>query len=213
MPWPNRLLSGSSVPIIRLSTPVSEDLQAPHTRIPGTDAYEGSADIRGVPLLQTTPSPRPAVGVQQRRRGNHHGRSFSNPFPSLFGGKKVNKGVGVDIIDTGLEALDDRVFEDRQEDALAEESTLGIGELVTHRKSDSATGKCMTCGLTVKWAEHLEVFRCTVCLTINDLKSPFQRITPPNGCRSESQFGSGRTSMDCAGKKGTLMSSAFQGRI
>ena len=31
-------------------------------------------------------------------------------------------------------------------------------------------GKCATCDSSVRWPQHLEVYRCTVCLMINDLK-------------------------------------------
>ncbi|KAG0638914.1 hypothetical protein HOY80DRAFT_1137176 [Tuber brumale] len=33
-----------------------------------------------------------------------------------------------------------------------------------------ATGHCMCCDCTVRWPSNLNVFRCTVCMTINDLK-------------------------------------------
>ena len=35
------------------------------------------------------------------------------------------------------------------------------------------TGKCVTCDSTVRWPQDLKVFRCTTCLTINDLE-PFE---------------------------------------
>lgn len=37
-------------------------------------------------------------------------------------------------------------------------------------EKDLTTGKCMTCDSMVRWPKNLSVFRCTVCLTINDLK-------------------------------------------
>ncbi|EPS36653.1 hypothetical protein H072_9786 [Dactylellina haptotyla CBS 200.50] len=52
----------------------------------------------------------------------------------------------------------------------------GIG--VKKEKISSApemkVGPCMTCASTVRWPTHLTVFRCTVCLAINDLV-PFQK--------------------------------------
>ena len=213
MPWPHRLPSGSSLPSIRLSTPIPENRRDPYTQTLTANQLEESEDIHGVPLLQTTPLPRPAAGIQQRRQGSHHGRSFSNPFPSLFGGKKTNKGHGFDITDTGTETLGDLTVGDMQKNVLAEEMPLGLGESTPRGKSDFATGKCMACGLTVKWAGHLEVFRCTICLTINDLKPPFQRNPQPNDCSSASQVGLGVTSTDGVGKKGIFMSSNAQGQI
>ena len=35
---------------------------------------------------------------------------------------------------------------------------------------DFASGRCMTCDSDVKWPKEIDVFRCTVCHTINDLK-------------------------------------------
>ena len=32
------------------------------------------------------------------------------------------------------------------------------------------TGRCITCDSRVRWPRHLDVFRCTVCLMVNDLK-------------------------------------------
>ncbi|KAK8134587.1 hypothetical protein PG984_006599 [Apiospora sp. TS-2023a] len=35
---------------------------------------------------------------------------------------------------------------------------------------DFRNGNCMTCGGLVRWPKELDIFRCTICLTINDLK-------------------------------------------
>jgi E3 ubiquitin-protein ligase HECTD2 len=35
---------------------------------------------------------------------------------------------------------------------------------------DFATGRCMTCGSLVRWPRELQMFRCTICMTINDLQ-------------------------------------------
>lgn len=49
-----------------------------------------------------------------------------------------------------------------------------------HRNGSSAgsrdftTGRCMTCGSLVRWPKELQMFRCTICLTINDV-SPVDR--------------------------------------
>ncbi len=39
----------------------------------------------------------------------------------------------------------------------------------TNTAKDFATGSCMTCGSLVRWPRELRVFKCTICLTINDL--------------------------------------------
>ena len=35
---------------------------------------------------------------------------------------------------------------------------------------EPVTGKCMTCDSTVRWPQGLKVYRCTTCMTINDLE-------------------------------------------
>ena len=37
-------------------------------------------------------------------------------------------------------------------------------------EKDFVTGKCATCDSLVRWPRHLDVYRCTVCLMVNDLK-------------------------------------------
>ncbi|KAL8768377.1 MAG: hypothetical protein Q9209_005411 [Squamulea sp. 1 TL-2023] len=38
------------------------------------------------------------------------------------------------------------------------------------QNSELTSGRCATCDSTIKWPRHLDVFRCTVCLMINDLR-------------------------------------------
>lgn len=49
---------------------------------------------------------------------------------------------------------------------------IGIGVGAGPRvppKEEMTTGRCMTCHSTVRWPRDLKVFRCTECLTVNDL--------------------------------------------
>ena len=48
--------------------------------------------------------------------------------------------------------------------------TPSRGGNTQHNEKDMVTGKCATCDSTVRWPRHLDVYRCTVCLMINDLK-------------------------------------------
>ena len=45
----------------------------------------------------------------------------------------------------------------------------GAGGGIGTSSKEMVTGKCMTCDSLVRWPRELSVFRCTVCLTINDL--------------------------------------------
>lgn len=49
------------------------------------------------------------------------------------------------------------------------------------------TGKCATCGSSVRWPRHLHVFRCTVCLMVNHLKLASAKPADEDGLRAELQ--------------------------
>ena len=91
---------------------------------------------------------------------------MSHPFPSLFSKKdkdgKRQQNAG------GFESTDDEAI---ISPSLAHHTAHN--PTAKHAKapeSDLTTGPCMTCDSTVRWPKDLNVFRCTVCLTINDLK-------------------------------------------
>lgn len=116
-----------------------------------------------IPTLQfDRPDRSPGDGIDRSRPGNTrngHGRSMSHPFPSLFSGKKRRESAA------GLESTD-------EEPSSPQKVNSGKGARV--HDADLVTGKCMTCDSTVRWPKELSVFRCVVCLTINDLK-PIER--------------------------------------
>lgn len=71
---------------------------------------------------------------------------------------------------------DDAVMEaDRQEVRIASSSRGGARaeerKPAKPSEKDLMTGNCMTCDSKVRWPRTLLVFRCTVCLAINDLES------------------------------------------
>ncbi|KAJ9221117.1 hypothetical protein DTO169C6_6503 [Paecilomyces variotii] len=113
-----------------------------------------------VPVLIPFETPHPSA-----RRS--HSRSISHPFPSLFGGgnRKNSKGVSKqDFLDSDDD--DDIV-------TYAPDPRSNSPRKVSQRPGpaeDVHTGKCMTCDSTVKWPRDVRVFRCTVCLTVNDLE-------------------------------------------
>ncbi|KAL7795231.1 hypothetical protein V8C37DRAFT_47878 [Trichoderma ceciliae] len=97
---------------------------------------------------------------QNRGRKSKHSRSMSNPFPSLFSSRKRQGSASKPSIDM-----------DKADGGPAANSR----QTKTHRKGspsrskDFATGNCMTCASLVKWPKELKVFKCTICMTINDL--------------------------------------------
>lgn len=106
---------------------------------------------------------RPGKAKARRR----HARSMSNPFPVLFSVGKRN---------TRDRARDRRPTLDS--DTSDDELPARIGPQGEpprrggHRRyssRDFTSGNCMTCGSRVHWPKELKTFRCTICLTINDL--------------------------------------------
>ncbi|KAL6234119.1 hypothetical protein BDW75DRAFT_213277, partial [Aspergillus navahoensis] len=143
----------------------------------------------------TSPIPVPIVGGRSPNRLRHgdprvtgvpisppsgptfqrgHSRSISQPFASALPGvgKRRNKSISV-------EADADTDDDDDYDDDIYIPNPNHIstsprkGPPRVPPKEELTTGKCMTCNNTVRWPRHLKVFRCTECLTVNDLE-PYQ---------------------------------------
>jgi E3 ubiquitin-protein ligase HECTD2 len=165
-PWPGRTVS----------TDLSESLDSPNLNIrhisPNSvrdPSLFSDADILeysyGIPTLYPSPDNHQSPSTPpEERRPSRHGRSMSHPFPSIFHSKKKRQGgnttLGHDVSDSdGSPIL-----------LHHQSSPKGIaGKTGRNSEKDLMTGKCMTCDSMVRWPKELSVFRCTVCLTINDL--------------------------------------------
>ncbi|KAI1095485.1 hypothetical protein F5B19DRAFT_346773 [Rostrohypoxylon terebratum] len=106
------------------------------------------------------------IPISKPRRPAQHSRSMSHPFPSLFSSKKKKTGRAGDHFGDG-DSTDDvspkqKVRQSPQPHAAPRRIPRG--------PADFSTGNCMTCASLVRWPKELHVFRCTICLTINDLK-------------------------------------------
>ncbi|TAQ89128.1 hypothetical protein B7494_g2518 [Chlorociboria aeruginascens] len=129
------------------------------SRITEDDILENAYGIPTLPTpVRGTQSPRPT-------RTTSHGRSMSHPFPSLFTGKKKHSGDPTST--TGCEFTEDSTHQTSSGRNLAPSRSTKPPRVPD---KDLMTGKCMTCDSMVRWPKELKVFRCTVCLTINDLK-------------------------------------------
>jgi E3 ubiquitin-protein ligase HECTD2 len=118
----------------------------------------------GIPSLHASPdTPSSSKNASLRvPPTSKHGRSMSHPFPSLFQSKQKRQGIN---------ALSTSDFSDG-DNHIPFPGPSRIPSSKPPRPSEKVlvTGKCMTCDSTVRWPKELVVFRCTVCLTINDLK-------------------------------------------
>ncbi|KIW09987.1 hypothetical protein PV08_11763 [Exophiala spinifera] len=121
-----------------------------------------SIETYEIPSLRRKPVP---GQLEPESSKPSHNRSFSHPFPSIFGSKRSEKKHSARGEPEGMSSggKDTRQEDNKQKSATAEGSA--------HRgERQPVTGKCMTCDSTVRWPQGLKVFRCTTCLTINDLE-------------------------------------------
>jgi E3 ubiquitin-protein ligase HECTD2 len=175
-PWPLPLNANSST-----SNGPNPSAQ-PNPNKPLPPSPPRAADYE-IPILRRKPLQRTSDPASL-----NHSRSFSHPFPSLFGGgrkseKKNHLKTDANIYDT----TDD----DASTNGDSARSNLS-GKAPSRNTSQNGnkepvTGKCMTCNSTVRWPQGLKVYRCTICQTINDLE-PYAE--PGNGADGPTRFGS-----------------------
>lgn len=151
--WPARLHLGSPAP------GPGPKSRAPKSPPYGKDQVEDNTyhdqPLHGVPVIALS-------GTSSPSRPSH-GRSYSHPFPSIFGGgKKAEKITDIDYNDDALETLTESSF--------VSTGLASKDHMAANGEKDFVTGRCITCDSLVRWPRHLDVFRCTVCLMVNDLK-------------------------------------------
>lgn len=125
-----------------------------------------------------------------------HGRSLSNPFPSLFSNKKKpgRHPAGLSDSDSSDEAPTMTKPKSRIQTHTHRRNMPSSGNRApSSGNKDFATGHCMTCGSLVRWPRELHVFRCTICMTINDLQPlpPDERREHPSTDKAAADDGSG----------------------
>ncbi|KAI9367350.1 hypothetical protein BJX61DRAFT_312753 [Aspergillus egyptiacus] len=110
----------------------------------------------------------PFLSPPSSHRG--HTRSVSQPFasPSTRTGRRRNKSIS---LDADLDSDDDDDDDIYVPNVLSTSPRKGVPR--PPPKDDLTTGKCAVCNSTVRWPRNLKVFRCTECLTVNDLE-PYQ---------------------------------------
>ena len=159
--WPPRLHLGSPTSGTVPKSGARALNSAPYHEYLTTDDTYHDQPLHGVPIIaltSTSGSSRPS-----------HGRSHSHPFPSLFSsGKKEQNPYDPHCNDDALETLAESPLIPT---GLATQDHMSAsGTSVQDGEKDFVTGKCITCNSRVKWPRHLNVYRCTVCLMVNDLK-------------------------------------------
>lgn len=131
----------------------------PSNRTVDPDGGAALAISYNVPILPSSAPSRP------------HRRSLSQPFPSLMptsprkGGRKVTK---EDFLDSDSNDDDDDDYSDTMRHLY--ESRSHSPRKGWTPAEDVVNGKCMTCHSTMRWPKNTKVFRCTICLMVNDLE-------------------------------------------
>ena len=152
---------------------------------PRTDGVASNVGLATVSMAGHTPPD--AADSRQRSDSNslsprpNHGRSVSHPFPSILGGSKRIERKAVSQIplpaELDIEELDDEMLGVRSGSNFSPMPTQKVPMPVD---KDLVAGRCATCNTTVRWPRHLDVYRCTICHMINDLKpQQIQAQEPP----------------------------------
>lgn len=142
---------------------LNRPLPAPPSSLPND--YE-------IPSLRRKPVPEPP---QQGQIG--HSRSLSHPFPSFFGGRRQEKKSQQRSTQDEVDSSEDGTNDLKRSGTKSKKAVNPVPHNTPSKQP--ATGKCMTCDSTVRWPQDLKTFRCTTCLTINDLEAvEAQPLTP-----------------------------------
>ena len=133
--------------------------------------YEPATRSYSIPSLEQLSGGNIPAGTEPSLNESRHGRSNSHPFPFIFksGNREERKG----IVERNATASE---LNDGPRHATGHGKPGGsppkAGYKASSQQTDTGliTGRCMTCDSLVRWPRRLKVFRCTICLTINDLK-------------------------------------------
>ncbi|KAK1761311.1 putative E3 ubiquitin-protein ligase [Echria macrotheca] len=179
-PWPDRVDSqqrAADGAALRqqTTTTTTTGRRAHTTSASASDRYSSATRIEEFDVLdsyqiQAGSSSDSDEGLHPHRpRRPQHNRSMSHPFPSLFSSKKKKSGH------MGGPAKPDSDSDDEYAPRHAKPPSRGHKHVPSSGGRDYSTGKCMTCGSLVRWPRELRVFKCTICLTINNLDRPDDR--------------------------------------
>lgn len=168
--WPARLLlsglpaseSANPLPLEPSATDGAHRLQNPSRQNVVRSAQRASvSDSRNSDSFSpTTTSP--------SRKALQHGRSISHPFPSaLASGKRVDRNTDHGLQEPAMNMVIRANAPGMDKQHVGSPGQKGASH---YSEGDLVTGRCATCDSLVRWPRQLNVYRCSVCLMINDLK-------------------------------------------
>ncbi|ROW17220.1 hypothetical protein VPNG_01200 [Cytospora leucostoma] len=127
------------------------------------DASEVPPDLIPIAPVAHRPAPPP--------KSQRHGRSRSHPFPALFPSKRKSpsKKPSPDDFDSDSDSDAEMLGLGPGSRSKAPVQSTSPSSKRPAGDKDFASGNCMTCGALSRWPKGLKVFKCTLCMTINDL--------------------------------------------
>ncbi|KAJ0125354.1 HECT-domain-containing protein [Diaporthe amygdali] len=185
-PWPSRLNDPLPAPPSRepplppLPRPELEDVRKQLSRPPVRRPVASSSRSNDPNLVDASQVPSdliPTLPTENRtapaQRPSSHGRSMSHPFPSLFSAKRKQAPKNPSPDDFDSDSDSDAEMLGLGPGSKQKRPAQPLGPSKVHVKpagdKDFASGNCMTCGAMSRWPKGLKVFKCTLCMTINDL--------------------------------------------
>lgn len=156
--WPPRLLHTPQAPN------ASQTIEARRNRFIKEDSEVGASTSVS---LQSGHRDRPRSSVSFR-----HGRSYSHPLTSIFSPARNGDNAYRSETNTHPNPSQHKPNNSRPDVTSSKASRVypETSKLLAQDRQ-LVSGRCATCDSTVKWPAHLSVFRCTVCLMVNDLQS------------------------------------------
>ncbi len=174
--WPSRLLHGPPPTSNHLTPPIFSNRERSFHNDSQRDVQR---QINPNPDGSVSVSVSPSPGSNPVR----HGRSISTPSLSGLAINGERDGTGEEIIRRADASLPGSLSPALQSDV---QTTSAYKAPTPHRDTDLVAGKCATCDSLVRWPRHLNVFRCSVCLMVNDLKPNTVESSKDNGRRAQS---------------------------
>lgn len=172
-PWPSRLHLNHPASTSASSGPKPRDALSSTNHNHQTDNSRQDIPLHGVPVLASSDSIVPSPPKQR------HGRSYSNPFSSIFShGKRLDRTTDAEL-DGDVVNARDAPGSIPPALPITDSMAAANGSTSQRPQTDHVTGKCFTCGCAMRWPKELDAFRCGVCLMVNDLKPSIASLREP----------------------------------
>ena len=191
--WPARLHIGSPS-----SSKLGPSSRQPGPRSPTAKPIPNGNSIQDPPLIGVPLLVPPTGHGRNEARNSQHGRSRSHPYIPDLDSYRDNVDIAEELRlgSGGPTALGGHAAGPASRDIAATQP----GGAIHMAEKDLISGKCATCDSIVRWPRHLDVFRCTVCLMVNDLK-PIP-TTIPEATSGSKESGGARISSSPKPSKG-----------